>query len=74
MKLNSSISEAKLKNTIFNKIDFTNSQIFNTNLNKIDFSNCNIEGIIIGREDLKGMIVNEFQALELSKLLGIIIK
>ena len=50
------------------------AQLFRTNLKDIDFRTCNIEGIIVGQEDLKGMIVNDFQAVELSKLLGIIIK
>lgn len=48
--------------------------MFRTNLKGIDFSTCNIDGIVVDREDLKGVIVNQFQAVELSKLLGIIIK
>ena len=48
--------------------------MFRTNLKGIDFSTSNIDGIIIDKEDLKGLIVNQFQAVELSKLLGIVVK
>ena len=71
---NSSISEVKLKNVNFKENDFENSQLFRTNLKSIDFRTCNIGGIIVGLEDIKGMIVNNMQAIQLSKLLGIVIK
>lgn len=71
---NSSISEAKLKNIKLEDNDFLNSQFFKTNLSNIDFTTCNIEGIIVDIKDVKGMIVNEIQAISLAKLLGIIIK
>ena len=45
-----------------------------TNLKNIDFRTCNIEGITVNKDDLNGLIVNDFQAIELSKLLGIIVK
>ena len=48
--------------------------MFRTNLRGIDVSTCNIDGIVVDKEDLKGIIVNQFQAVELSKLLGIIVK
>ena len=71
---NSSISETKFKNVKFIENNLTNSQLFKTKLKEVDFTSCNIEGITVGLEDVKGMIVNDMQALELSKLLGIIIK
>jgi len=48
--------------------------LFNTSLNNIDFSSCEIQGIGVNIKDLKGLKVNDIQALELSKILGIIIK
>ena len=33
-----------------------------------------MSGLIVKLEDLKGLIVNEFQAIELSKLIGLEIK
>jgi uncharacterized protein YjbI with pentapeptide repeats len=71
---NSYFQECEMKNTYISKSDFINTQFFRTKLNKIDFSDSNIEGIVVAMEDVKGMIVSEFQALELSKLLGINIK
>ena len=50
------------------------AQLFRTSLKNVDFRTCNIEGITVEKEDLQGMIVNEFQAIDLSKILGIIVK
>ncbi len=71
---NSNMSETKLKNIILNENNLRQAQLFKTNLNKIDFRTCDIEGITVDIGDLKGMIVNEFQAINLAKLLGIVIK
>ena len=49
-------------------------QLYKTNLQGIDFSTCDITGIVVLPQDLRGMIVDEYQAMELSKLLGIIVK
>lgn len=71
---NSSFTECKLKNTYFELSKLEQTQFFKTRLKGIDISTCEIGGIITTFEDIKGMIVNNFQAIELSKLLGIIIK
>ena len=52
-----------MKNTKFNECDLYKAQMFRTNLKGIDFSTCNIDGIVVEREDLKGIIVNQFQAV-----------
>ena len=41
------------------------------NLSGVNFSNCNITAIRIDEKSLKGIKVNQFQALELAALLGI---
>ena len=64
----------KFKDVEFNNMNFNESEFFHTSLNKLDFSNSEIYGISITPDCLKGIIVNEYQALSLSKLLGIIIK
>ena len=64
----------KVISDVIKENDFENSQLFRTNLKNIDFRTCNIGGIIVGLEDIKGMIVNNMQAIQLSKLLGIVIK
>ena len=64
----------KFKDIQLNHINFNESEFIHTPLNKIDFSNSEIYGISITPENLKGIIVNQYQALSLSKLLGIIVK
>lgn len=55
---------------------FIRTEFFNTSLSKIDFSNCEVESICVSAKgkELEGVIVNIFQAAELSKILGIVIK
>ena len=43
-------------------------------LKDIDLSNSNIEGIAVSIEDIKGAIINQFQAIDLMYLLGVKIK
>ena len=64
----------KFKDIELNEVNFNESEFIHTSLNKLDFSNSDIHGISITPDSLKGIIVNEFQALSLSKLLGIVIK
>ena len=71
---NSNFLENKLKNIIYNKADLTQAQIFKTSLKDIDLSNSNIEGIAVSIEDIKGAIINQFQAIDLMYLLGVKIK
>ena len=65
--------------TVFSKTTFGNcnldgAEIFRTSLELVDFSSSSIDNILIDEYSLKGLTVNETQALSLSKLLGIIIK
>ena len=41
---------------------------------KIDFLNCDIQGVSFNLQNLKGCKLNTYQAIDISKLLGIIIK
>ena len=52
----------------------SNSEIFNTKLKGIDFSTSNIQGVSFNLDNLKGCKLNTYQAIDISKLLGIIIK
>lgn len=63
-----------IKNWILDESDFTGAEFFKTKLKDIDFSNCTILGINIDLDSIKGMVVNEEQAMLLSVLLGIKIK
>lgn len=70
----SSFNETKLKNIQINECNFIKTEFIHTPLKDIDFSNSNIEGIHISTDSLYGIIVNPYQAMDLAKLLGIIIK
>lgn len=65
------LDNIKLNNVIFDEDDLSSSELIQTNLQEINLSSCNITGIKINPNSLKGLIVNEFQALELASLLGI---
>lgn len=73
------VKEGRFVSTIFDcvmldNIDFSGSEFLNTKLRGIDFSNCNINDIGVSPNDIRGVIVNEEQALMLMSLFGIIIK
>ena len=70
----SSMNEVTWKNIAFLECDLNKSELVRTKLKGIDFSTCEFNGITVNISDLNGAIVNEFQALELSKLLGLKIK
>ena len=63
-----------LKVVTYKETSLIRAQFVKTPLKNIDLSTSNIEGILIKIQDLKGLIVNDIQAIQLSKLLGIIIK
>jgi hypothetical protein len=46
----------------------------NTSLKGLDFSNCIIDRIGVRGDDIRGMIVNDSQALMLISLFGIVVK
>lgn len=71
---NSSFQENKLKNILFKKADLTQVQFFKTSLKGIDFSDSVIEGIAVSIEDVKGALINQYQAVDLLYLLGVKIK
>jgi uncharacterized protein YjbI with pentapeptide repeats len=71
---NSNISECKLINLELDYISFINTSFFKTPLKGIDFTGSKIDGMILSGEELKGAIVSVYQASELAKLLGLIVK
>ena len=64
----------KQKDLQFINCNLDSLDVYNTNLNKIDVTTCNINHIKIDIPSMKGLIVNEEQALALAKFLEIIIK
>ena len=71
---NSYFQETKTKSIYFNNVDLTQAQFLKTILNKIDLSSCKIEGIAISIEDIKGAIIEPFQAVDLMYLIGVKVK
>lgn len=55
---------------------FTRAEFFHTALKGIDFTTCKLEGICISSEgkELAGVVVDLYQAADLSKILGVVIK
>lgn len=70
------ITACKMKDIQVLRTDFTLASFFKTPLRGIDFTECTIDRITVSEElsELKGVIINPYQAVELAKLLGVIIK
>ena len=64
----------KINKVTFNNCELIKADFCETKLNKVDFRTCNISGIIVTIENLKGLIVNSYQAYSLARLLGLDIK
>ena len=58
------------------RCSFVQAEFFKTPLKGIDFTDCTLDGIRLseGKSELKGAIVSSYQAAELARLLGVIIK
>lgn len=71
-----SFSKCKITNADWKNVCFQQANFFKTILKGIDFSQCDISGIILSdkMEELKGMLVNSFQAIELAQRMGIVIR
>ena len=69
-----SLYKIKQKNLILKNCDLEKVDVFETNLENLDIRTCNINQIKIDIKSMKGLIVNEEQALALAKFLQIIIK
>ena len=70
----SNFQENKIKNMLLKEVDLTQTQFFKTSLNGIDLSQSIIEGIAVSLEDIRGAIIDSFQAINLLYLLGVKIK
>ena len=70
------ITACKMKDIQVLRTDFTLASFFKTPLKGIDFTECTIDRITVSEElsELKGAIINPYQAVELAKFLGVIIK
>ncbi|PXV91751.1 uncharacterized protein YjbI with pentapeptide repeats [Lachnotalea glycerini] len=73
---NASLAECKLKNLMCDKVDFVNANFFHTPLKGLDFTKSTITGIVVSdtMSELKGVIIDLYQAAELARMLGVVIK
>jgi uncharacterized protein YjbI with pentapeptide repeats len=67
----SSFYNVELNKTIIENNKFKECEFMHMDLHGINFSTCDITGIRIEERCLKGIKVNQFQAIELAELLGI---
>ena len=63
-----------MKNVYFEKADLMQAQFSKTSLKDIDLSSSIIAGLAISVDDIKGAIIDTYQASDLLYLLGIKIK
>lgn len=70
------MDNCKLKKLILSDVNLIRANFYKTLLKGIDLRNCQIDGIILSTEakELNGAVVEMFQAAELAKMLGVIIK
>ena len=73
------IESGDFQNAELSKVDFNRCmlrlcQMSGTRLANIDLSNSDIEGLSVRIEDLKGAIVSPGQAVDFSKLFGLVVK
>lgn len=64
-----------LKNLMLQQVDCSSVSFFQTPLKGLDFTTCHLDGIVVSGDfrELRGAIVNPYQAAELAKLMGLVI-
>ncbi len=66
--------DTKIQDSEIDECCFTQAEFIHTPLKDLDFSTSDLNGITLTSDCIPGIMVNAFQAIELSKLLGIVIK
>lgn len=69
----SSFNETRFKKTTITDSHLEECEFFHTSLKNMDFTTNQITGIKTTMDALQGLKINEFQALELIHLLGVIV-
>lgn len=70
------ISQCRVKELEWDRVQLSGASFFKTPLKGMDFTTCAIDGLVLSDDcaELKGAIVDLYQAAELAKRLGIVIK
>ena len=69
-----SFIESKFKNLEIIGVKFNKSEFLKTSLKGVDFSSSDITDVMFDLMSVKGMIVNQFQCVELANLIGVQVK
>ncbi len=70
---NSNFQNSSLEKVKFIECSLCLSQVSGTSLSGIDLCSCNTEGMGVQSENLKGAIVSPVQAVQFSRLLGLVV-
>ena len=70
------LTAGQLKDVAFSDCDLTAAQFFRTPLNGIDLTSCRLDGLVLsdGAPELRGAIVDRWQAAELARFLGLVLR
>ena len=71
--IDSEFSELDWKHLSFDNCRLTNSNWYHTPLHKLDLSTCDFEQIHFSQENIRGLILNQEQAILIALALGIVI-
>ena len=63
--------ETKIKNIELDEVDFSRGEFIKTILKDVDFSNCQISNLTIDTTSLQGLVIDQFQAIDLVGILGV---
>lgn len=70
------VSQCRFKGALWNRVNLTGASFFKSLLKGMDLTSCTITGLVLSDQcwELKGAAVDLYQAAELAKRLGVIIK
>ena len=73
---NGNFAQCKCKGVTFSQVRLQNASFFKTPLKGMDFTTCDIKGLGLSDEcsEVRGAVMDLYQAAELAKRLGIVIK
>ena len=63
-----------IKKITLNNVNLTKCDIYKNPLNGVDVSTCNISKIKISTDDVRGIIIDQFQSIDLVTMLDVKIK
>lgn len=70
------LTQCRMKEIMWNQVNLDNASFFKTMMKGMDFTTCSIHGLVLSDEcrELKGAVVDLYQAAELAKYLGVVVK